>query len=119
MEVATSVLYLEAAYEDLDPRTNVTWPHAAQLAGRIERVRDGGQPEPLDPWMEELYRRVSDRQTMGTVVDELRSSWRVEKIARPVLPPPREKVPLAKVANQLSQMRGVMSVLGLDQASHA
>ena len=29
---------------------------------------------PLEPWMEELYRRVSDRQTMGSVVGELRGT---------------------------------------------
>ena len=28
----------------------------------------------LDLWMEELYRCVSDRQTMGSVVQELRAS---------------------------------------------
>ena len=37
-------------------------------------MREGGTPEPLEPWMEELYRRVSDRQTMGSVVQELRAS---------------------------------------------
>ena len=37
-------------------------------------VRQKQPPEPLEPWMEELYRRVSDRQTMGSVVQELRAS---------------------------------------------
>ncbi|HEX7864217.1 MAG TPA: hybrid sensor histidine kinase/response regulator, partial [Variovorax sp.] len=73
MEVATSVLYLEAALEDLDPSDPQLTSRTLQLAGRIERVRAGGHSEPLEPWMEDLYRRVSDRQTMGTVVDELRS----------------------------------------------
>ncbi|MDQ8002311.1 MAG: hybrid sensor histidine kinase/response regulator, partial [Pseudomonadota bacterium] len=71
MEVATSVLYLEAAFEDLDPQDRQLTARTVQLAGRIERAREGGRSEPLEPWMEELYRRVSDRQTMGTVVDEL------------------------------------------------
>ena len=120
MEVATAVLYLEAAYEELD-QANVHMAERAQLlAGRLQRVMRGGQPEPLDPWMEELYHRVSDRQTMGSVVDELRSSLGdVEQTLDQFFRTPREKVPLAKVANQLSQMRGVLSVLGLDQASHA
>ncbi|APW36794.1 hybrid sensor histidine kinase/response regulator [Rhodoferax koreense] len=120
MEVATSVLYLEAAYEELD-QANVHMAERAQLlAGRLQRVMRGGQPEPLDPWMEELYHRVSDRQTMGSVVDELRSSLGdVEQTLDQFFRTPREKVPLAKVANQLSQMRGVLSVLGLEQASHA
>jgi chemosensory pili system protein ChpA (sensor histidine kinase/response regulator) len=41
---------------------------------RLDHVRAGGPAEALEPWMEELYRRVSDRQTMGSVVGELRST---------------------------------------------
>ena len=37
-------------------------------------VSDGGESESMETWMEELYRRVSDRQTMGSVVDELRTA---------------------------------------------
>ena len=73
MEVATSVLYLGGGFEDLDPHDRQLTARTVQLAGRIDRVREGGRSEPLEPWMEELYRRVSDRQTMGTVVDELRA----------------------------------------------
>ncbi|POA54214.1 hypothetical protein C1884_30060, partial [Pseudomonas sp. GW460-R15] len=54
MEVATSVLYLEAALEDLDPSDPQLTARTLQLAGRIERVRDGGRSEPLEPWMEDL-----------------------------------------------------------------
>ena len=42
-------------------------------------MRIGVDPLPLEPWMEELYRRVSDRQTMGSVVDELRAGSRCIK----------------------------------------
>ena len=39
--------------------------------------------------MEDLYRRVSDRQTMGSVVQELRASLsEIEKRHRRVLPQP-------------------------------
>ena len=49
MEVATSVLYLEAALEDLDPSDPQLTSRTLQLAGRIERVREGGHSEPLEP----------------------------------------------------------------------
>ena len=50
-------------------------PSASQRLGRAARPRAPGRPpEPLEAWMEELYRRVSDRQTMGSVVQELRAS---------------------------------------------
>lgn len=118
MEVATSVLYLEAAFEDLDPQDRQLTARTVQLAGRIERAREGGKSEPLEPWMEELYRRVSDRQTMGTVVDELRAHLsELEKSLDQFFRRPNEKGLLRTVPGQLLQMRGVFSVLGLEQAA--
>ena len=120
MEVATAVLYLEAAYEDLDPTESRMAERSARLAQRLEQVTAGAQPEPLESWMEELYRRVSDRQTMGSVVDELRTTLgQVEKSLDQFFRSPQDRVPLHEVPSQLAQMRGVFSVLGLDQASLA
>ena len=120
MEVATSVLYLEAAYEDLDPTESKMAERSQRLAQRLEYVTTGAAPEPMESWMEELYRRVSDRQTMGSVVDELRNTLgQVEKSLDQFFRSPQDRVPLHEVPSQLSQMRGVFSVLGLDQASLA
>ena len=70
--------------------------------------------------MEELYRRVSDKQTMGSVVAELRVSLgELEKSLDQFFRNPQDKTSLQAVPGQLSQMRGVLSVLGLDQASRA
>ena len=120
MEVATSVLYLEAAFDDLDPSDPQLPIRTRHLAERLENVRSGGQPEPLEPWMEELYRRVSDKQTMGSVVGELRISLgELEKSLDLFFRNPQDKSALREVPGQLAQMRGVLSVLGLDQASQA
>ncbi len=120
MEVATSVLYLEAAYEDMDPADTQMAPRSQRLAQRLEHVSGGGQSEPLESWMEDLYRRVSDRQTMGSVVDELRTNLgEIEKSLDTFFRNPQDKTPLHEVPSQLAQMRGVFSVLGLDQASTA
>lgn len=120
MEVATSILYLEAAFEDMELGEQELGVRSARLSGRLDRVRNGGQPEPLEPWMEELYRRVSDRQTMGTVVGELRTALsEIEVALDQFFRNPREKGVLRNVPGQFSQMRGVLSVLGLEQASQA
>ena len=120
MEVATSILYLEAAYDDLDPTNSQMADRSARLAQRLDHVMSGAESEPLELWMEELYRRVSDRQTMGSVVDELRSTLgEVEKSLDQFFRSPQDKGPLREVPSQLAQMRGVFSVLGLDQASVA
>jgi chemosensory pili system protein ChpA (sensor histidine kinase/response regulator) len=120
MEVATSVLYLEAVFADLDPNDSQLTERTTNLAERLEGVRAGGEPQPLEAWMEELYRRVSDKQTMGSVVGELRVSLgELEKSLDVFFRNPQDKTALQVVPGQLSQMRGVLSLLGLDQASHA
>ncbi len=120
MEVATGILYLDASLEDGELDQPELGGRIQRLAGRIDSVRAGADPQPLDVWMEELYRRVSDRQTMGSVVAELRASLsEVEKQIDQYFRNPAERQVLIPVPAQLSSMRGVLSVLGMDQASAA
>jgi chemosensory pili system protein ChpA (sensor histidine kinase/response regulator) len=120
MEVATSLLYIEAALDDGDFDDPEHAGRVRRLADRLSAVRQSAPPEPLEPWMEELYRRVSDRQTMGSVVQELRASLgEVEKSIDSFFRNPAEPGVLRDVPVQLASMRGVLSVLGMDQASQA
>ncbi len=120
MEVATAILYLDASLEDGELDHPQLSERVQRLARRIDEVRIGAEPHPLESWMEELYRRVSDRQTMGSVVQELRSTLsEVEKQIDAYFRDPAERSVLIPVPGQLSAMRGVLSVLGLDQASAA
>ncbi|MDP3167547.1 MAG: Hpt domain-containing protein [Hydrogenophaga sp.] len=120
MEVATTTLYLEAAFEDFDPSAPELTERTQALADRLEAVMAGQPAQPLDTWMEQLYRRVSDRQTMGSVVGELKVSLGdVEKSLDQFFRTPQEKAGLHVTVSQLAQMRGVLSVLGLEQAVHA
>lgn len=119
LEVATSILYLEAVFEDLDPSDPQLGVRTANLAARLDGVRAGGEPQPLEGWMQELYRRVNDKQTMGSVVGELRLSLgEIETSLDEFFRNPQDKTALQTVHGQLAQMRGVFSVLGLDQAAH-
>ncbi|HSH89039.1 MAG TPA: Hpt domain-containing protein, partial [Ramlibacter sp.] len=63
---------------------------------------------------------VSDRQTMGSVVSELRGTLaELEKLLDQYFRNLQDKAPLRDAPGHLSQMRGVLSVLGLDQAAQA
>ncbi len=120
MEVATAILYLEAGFEDFDPSDPAVTERVNHLAQRVENAQQGAQNQALEPWMEELYRRVSDRQTMGSVVGELKTSLaELEKSMDQFFRDPQDKTVLSNVPSRLAQMRGVLSVLGLDQASQA
>lgn len=72
MEVATCLLYVDAVLEDAEFDHPQQAQRVQRLTQRLFQVRQGKAPEPLESWMEELYRRVSDKQTMGSVVQELR-----------------------------------------------
>lgn len=120
MEVATSVLYLEACIDDGAFDQPDQAERVQRLAQRIDAVQAGGSPHALESWMEELYRRVSDRQTMGSVVAELRAALsESEKLIDHFFRQPDDTAALMAVPGQLQTMRGVLSVLGIDQASQA
>ncbi len=120
MEVATAILYVDASMEDAQFDHPELASRVQHLARRIDDVRIGADPQVLETWMEELYRRVSDRQTMGSVVQELRASLsEIEKQIDAYFREPARRDLLIPVPNQLSAMRGVLSVLGMDQASQA
>jgi chemosensory pili system protein ChpA (sensor histidine kinase/response regulator) len=120
MEVATALLYVEAALEDSEFDNPVQAERVQRLASRVEEARRGAASAPLEPWMEELYRRVSDRQTMGSVVQELRAALaEAEKAIDAFFRNPAANHVLIPVPGQLAAMRGVLSVLGMDQASAA
>jgi len=120
MEVATGLLYVDASLEDLDLDHPELAGRVRRLAQRIDDVRQGRSPGALEVWMEDLYRRVSDRQTMGSVVQELRVSLsEIEKHIDQFFRNPSQREVLITVPAQLSSMRGVLSVLGQEHASHA
>ncbi len=117
MEVATCLLYVEACLEDGDFDHPELGARAQRLSERMAAVREGAPPQPLEGWMEDLYRRVSDRQTMGSVVRELRASLsEAERQVDLFFRNPADSTVLIPVPQQLAAMRGVLSVLGMDHA---
>ncbi|MCH8181371.1 MAG: Hpt domain-containing protein [Proteobacteria bacterium] len=120
MEVATSLLYVEACLEDAEFDQPEQRERAHRLAERIRQASAGQQAGALEGWMEDLYRRVSDRQTIGSVVQELRATLsECEKHIDQFFRDPQERSPLIDVPQQLQSIRGVLAVLGLDMAAQA
>ncbi len=120
MEVATTLLCLDASLDEADPEHPDLQDRIQQVAQRLEMVTAGGSAPPLEPWVEALYREVSDRQSMGSVVQELRATLaEIEQQLDRFNRNADEREALTPVPNQFNAMRGVLSVLGLDQAAQA
>ncbi|MCA6218893.1 Hpt domain-containing protein [Ideonella sp. B7] len=120
MEVATTLLCLDASLDEADPEHPDLQDRIQQVAGRLETVSAGQPAPPLEPWVEALYRQVSDRQSMGSVVQELRATLaEIEQHLDRFNRHPEDREVLAPVPNQFNAMRGVLSVMGLDQAAQA
>jgi len=120
MEVATALLHLEALLEDFDSINDQMAQRSAALARRLDQIHRTGRSEPLEKWMAQLFRSFSEKQVVGSVVDELRRSLaQVEAAARRFFNNPSDKMPLQEVPGQLAHMRGIFSVLGLEQAALA
>ncbi len=122
-EVATALLFLEAAVDDgnVEAADELAGTERIQrLALRVDQARADQDPGDLEHWMEVLYRRDSERQTLGAVVQDLRSGLsEVEHGVDLYFRDPSRREWIDPVPAQLSAMLGVLSMLGLDQASQA
>lgn len=120
MEVATAVLYLQASFMTGGQDESVQAAQSSVLVQRLDAALHGAPSQPLESWMEDLYRQASDQQTMGSVVGELRVTLgEAEKHLDQYFRNPLDSSVLAPVPGQMSQMRGVLMVLGFDQAATA
>ncbi|MDE1952273.1 MAG: Hpt domain-containing protein [Betaproteobacteria bacterium] len=120
LEVATALLFLEASFDHFQADDAEFLLRASELARRLDRSAEGVAAGTFAPWMEELYRKSSESQTMGTVVQELRHDMStVERLLDAYFRDPATQSELAPVPKLLAQMRGVLSVLGMDVAAQA
>ncbi|NIC42613.1 response regulator [Aquabacterium sp. A08] len=133
LEVSNSLLFLGAELDDFDALDPALAVRHRTLAQRLWAVLDG-QPAPAaEAWMTALYRRLSERQTLGHVVTQLHSELAaveaaldaVFRCARTAAPgdvlssqagPARDGPGWDEVPAQLEAMAGVAQMLGLDAA---
>jgi chemosensory pili system protein ChpA (sensor histidine kinase/response regulator) len=120
LEMATTLLYLEAMFQDFDPADVQLTGRTDELAYRLELVMQGDKSPPLANWMEDLYHHFSEKGTLGSVVGELRLNLsELEKMLDAYFRDTSKTDALSEVPGKLGQMRGVLTVLGIDQGSQA
>ena len=120
LETATALLFLEAAFAHFRADDAEFLEHARELAQRLLRSADGVDAGTFAPWMEALYRRTSETQTLGSVVEELHHDMaEVERLLDGYFRDPAVRPDLESVPRLLAQMRGVLSVLGVEVGAQA
>jgi len=119
LEVANSLLFLEAVAQDFDP-LDAQWPARLQaLARRLYGVLQGQPAPPPEPWMTDVFRRVNQRQTLGHLVSQLQAELgEVERVLDGYLRSPQVGA-LDGVTQRLDSMRGIAEVLELPAVGQA
>lgn len=117
LEFATALLFLEDTIADVyssDPDVKVK---TEVMFHRLQQVIQNQDAPNLLPWMEALFRRSGDHHTIGNVAGELKQLVsETERNFELLFNDSKNQELLLKLTNLLNQMKGVLSVVGLDDA---
>lgn len=120
LEVATALLFLEDTIADVyssDPDLKVK---TDVMFHRLQQVSKNQEAPNLLPWMEALFRRSGDHQTIGNVAGELKQLVsETERNFELLFQNSRNPDAIDRLTTLLNQMRGVLSVVGLEDAVRA
>lgn len=120
LEVATTLLFLEDTIADVyssDPDVKVK---TEVMFHRLQQVSQNQDAPNLLPWMEALFRRSGDHQTIGNVAGELKQLVsETERNFETIFANSKNPEAISRLTTLLNQMRGVLSVVGLDDAVQA
>ena len=120
LEVATAMLYLESLLDDAHWDDAVLSQRTTQLARRITQAAAGEDPGAPDAWMQALYMRQSDRDTMQHVMKESRALLgEIEQALDTFFRDPAHPDTAQAVPARLSTMSSLLAMLGFDEASTA
>lgn len=120
MEVATAVLFLEASAEETTGDNQQFEERIALLTQRLQNVQRSGQMEPPTEWMEALYARLNDQDSLTQVVIEARTTiGEVEQALDDFFRHPQKTQQASESVDKLGKIAGVLLALNYDDASQA
>ncbi|MDO4769175.1 MAG: response regulator [Brachymonas sp.] len=120
MEVATAILFLEASAEEHSGDDSLFEGRIALLAQRLEAVRQSGQMEAPTEWMEALYARLNDQDSLAQVVAEARSTiGEVEQALDDFFRHPQKTQQASDSIDKLGKIAGVLLALNYEEVSQA
>jgi chemosensory pili system protein ChpA (sensor histidine kinase/response regulator) len=117
LEVATSLLFVESAFDQISHLPAHFAERADEISARLLSLVSGEALPEQAAWMGEISREAQQRQTMATLVGELQTSMRqVEKNLDEFFRDTNNKEALTSVPAALYQVAGALAILDQDDA---
>ncbi len=120
LEMATSLLFIESALDQISHLPADFSERAEILAARLLSLVSGESLDKSAPWLDEMSQKVQQRQTMEALVGEMQSSLRiVEKTLDEYFRDPTDKSNLVQINPIMHQIAGALAILDQDEANQA
>lgn len=117
LELATSLLFVENALEQITHLPSDFSGRADEIAARLLSVVSGDEPPTQASWMGDLSREAQQKKTMSVLVSEMQVSLRqVEKTLDEYFRDAANSEVLAPVDGILHQIGGALAILDQDDA---
>ncbi|HWT72060.1 MAG TPA: Hpt domain-containing protein [Oxalicibacterium sp.] len=120
LEIATTLLFVENALQQIGHLPDDFAEHAEALSARLLSIVSGETPMPSASWLDDMSREAQERQTMGALGSELQSSLRqVEKMLDEYFRAPEQRAGLGELDAVLHQISGALTILDQQDAARA
>ena len=120
LEMATSLLFIESALDQISHLPADFSERAEMLAARLLSLVSGESLDSSAPWHDEMSQKVQQRQTMEALVGEMQSSLRiVEKTLDEYFRDPADTGSLVQIDPVMHQIAGALAILDQDEANQA
>ena len=120
LEMATSLLFIESALDQISHLPADLAERAEILAARLLSLVSGESLDKSAPWLDEMSQKVQQRQTMEALVGEMQSSLRiVEKTLDEYFRDPTDISNLVQIDPIMHQIAGALAILDQEEANLA
>jgi chemosensory pili system protein ChpA (sensor histidine kinase/response regulator) len=117
LELATGLLFVENALNNIGHLPDNFAEHADALAARLLSVVAGETPAESGQWLDDMSREAQQRQTLTVLGQEMQANLRqVEKMLDEYFRDPSHNASLTQIDATLHQLQGAIAILELDDA---
>ncbi|HEY4542969.1 MAG TPA: Hpt domain-containing protein [Noviherbaspirillum sp.] len=117
MEMATSLLFVENALQQIAHLPENFAERADSLTARLLAIMAGETPPQALDWLDDMSREAQQRQTMAALAGEMQTSLRqVEKMLDEYFRDPSQATALDQLDTALYQIEGALAVLDHEDA---